>query len=331
MEVITIEYSFIDLFSGIGGFRIGLESVGMNCLFSSEIDNEARKTYQENFGELPYGDVTLLSIEDISSLPDFSVLAAGFPCQPFSISGQQQGFEDPTRGTLFFNIMNIVRIKNPRVVFLENVAHLVHHDDGKTFKVIVKSLKEEGYHVHHKVLDSSMFGVAQHRKRIFIVATKHEGFEFPLGGERSSRIIDIVEDVEHTYLNPEEYTLIDSPKVSPNGMKFVGYLNKKGRTNGVREGTLHLSRSHRQINRIYDINHIHPTLTASEMSGRYFVLDDKGVRKLTILECFRLQGFPEDFKRPSSLAQQYHQIGNSVTVPVIEAISKQILKHLEDN
>lgn len=323
-----MNYSFIDLFSGIGGFRLGLMQAGFNCVFSSEMNEAAKETYLANFNELPYGDITLMSRDEIEQLPDFSVLAGGFPCQPFSISGRQEGFEDETRGTLFFNIMEIVRIKKPEVVFLENVAHLVHHDRGNTFKVIKQTLEDEGYIMNSKVIDSSEFGVPQHRKRIFIVATKQEGFMFPERERTVTSLREISEDTIHTYLDPEAYTLIENPKVSPNGMKFVGYLNKNTRKKGVRDGTLHLSRSHRQINRIYDINHIHPTLTSSETSGRYYVLDDVGVRKLTLTECYRLQGFPEDFLRNESIAQAYRQIGNSVSVPVITAISKKILEYL---
>ena len=168
---------YIDLFSGIGGFRLGLDALGFECVFSSDIDANARSTYEANYGEEPKGDIIKIEPKDI---PNHDILCAGFPCQPFSISGLQQGFED-TRGTLFFEILKILKEKKPRVVFLENVKHLVHHDKGNTFRVMLKHLDELGYVVSYKILNAKDFGVAQNRERIIIIGLlneKNEPFDF---------------------------------------------------------------------------------------------------------------------------------------------------------
>lgn len=168
-------FKFIDLFAGIGGFRMALQNVGGKCVFSSEWDTQAQKTYFANYGEVPFGDITLRSTKDY--IPDnFDVLCAGFPCQPFSISGKQKGFED-TRGTLFFDICEIISEKQPKVVFLENVKHLVHHDGGNTLKTILQKLEELGYKVSWKVLNGSDFGVPQNRERIIIIGSKSNVFD----------------------------------------------------------------------------------------------------------------------------------------------------------
>ena len=159
---------FIDLFAGIGGFRLGFEQAGYECVFSSELDKDCQLVYQNNFGDKPFGDVTKIQTND---LPDFEVLLAGFPCQPFSISGRKKGFED-TRGTLFFEICRIIDAKKPQVVVLENVKHLIHHDQGNTFKTIIQTLEDLGYFVSHALLNSKDFGVPQNRERIIIVAVK---------------------------------------------------------------------------------------------------------------------------------------------------------------
>lgn len=320
---------FIDLFAGIGGIRLGLEKQDFECVFSCEKDRYARETYKANFNEEPYEDIQTLNSNKINDIPSFDLLAAGFPCQPFSISGKQDGFKDQTRGTLFFDIVRILEFKRPPFILLENVAHLVNHDKGRTFKVIYETLIGLGYKVSFKVLNSSQYGVAQNRARIFVIGSLYNNkFEFPNSLRDKFSVKDIMENKDHVYLPEEDYTLLESTRISPNGMLFTGYLNKNIRTKGVREDTLHLSRTHRQTSRIYDYNYIHPTLTASEQSGRYYILDHIGVRKLSMLECYRLQGFPDDFKKPVSISQQYKQIGNSVTVPVIEHIARNLQESL---
>ena len=316
---------FIDLFCGIGGIRIGMESQGFACVFSSDINIECQKTYEENFGEKPLGDITLI---DEKAIPTHDILCAGFPCQPFSISGKQKGFED-TRGTLFFEICRILDEKKPSVVFLENVKHLVHHDHGKTLNTIITKLEDMGYSVSWKVLNGADFGVAQNRERIIIIGHLNgEKFDFDkvknVKRKMLSEFLDKEGDFE--FLDPSEYTLLDNPKQQPrSGLIFAGYRNKAIRKAVVRPGTEHLSRVHKQPNRIYSVQGIHPTLPSQESSGRFFVLTEDGrVRKLTINECWRIMGFPEDYKKVSAIGEQYKQLGNSVCVPMIKAVAEEI-------
>lgn len=318
------------MFAGIGGFRMALQDVGGKCVFSSEWDTQAQKTYFANYGEVPFGDITKRSTKQY--IPDnFDVLCAGFPCQPFSISGKQKGFED-TRGTLFFDICEIISEKQPKVVFLENVKHLVHHDGGNTLKTILSKLEELGYKVSWKVLNGADFGIPQNRERIIIIGCKDKLFDFSqlpkLPKRPLSEFLD--SEGEFEFLKPEEYTLIENPKRQPDsGLIFAGYRNKSIRKAGVRPGTEHLSRVHKQPNRIYSVDGIHPTLPSQESSGRFFILlDDKRVRKLTINECWRIMGFPDNFIKVSAIGQQYRQLGNSVCVKMIEEIAKEIKRQL---
>ena len=318
---------FIDLFCGIGGIRIGMESQGFECVFSSDINVECQKTYEENFGEKPLGDITLV---DEKTVPNHDILCAGFPCQPFSISGKQKGFDD-TRGTLFFEIYRILNEKKPPVVFLENVKHLVHHDHGKTLNTIITKLEDLGYSVSWKVLNGADFGVAQNRERIIIIGHLNgEKFDFDKVKTVKRKMLNEFLDTEgdFEFLDPTEYTLLDNPKQQPgSGLIFAGYRNKAIRKAGVRPGTEHLSRVHKQPNRIYSVKGIHPTLPSQESSGRFFVLtEDNRVRKLTINECWRIMGFPEDYKKVSAIGEQYKQLGNSVCVPMIKAVAEEIKK-----
>ena len=325
------EIRYIDLFSGIGGFRLGLDSLGMKCVFSSDIDYYARKTYLANYGEEPKGDISKISTADI---PDHDVLCAGFPCQPFSISGLKQGFED-TRGTLFFEILRILRDKKPEVLFLENVKNLLYHDNGNTFRVMVTCLEDLGYRVSYKLLNAKNYGLAQNRERVIIIGilnTKNNYFDFSSVTNNCSKktINDILEvEGEFEYLNQSEYTLIREPKRQKSGLIFAGYRNKKIRINGVKPNSEHLSRAHKQPNRIYSSQGIHPTLAAQETSGRYFILlNDNRVRKLTLLECYRLMGIPDNFIKIAPISEQYKQIGNSIVSPMVNAIGKEILKQI---
>ena len=317
---------FIDLFCGIGGIRLGMESQGFKCVMSSDINSECQRTYEENFGEMPLGDITQIDAKDI---PAHDILCAGFPCQPFSISGKQKGFED-TRGTLFFEICRIIVEKKPKVVFLENVKHLVHHDHGKTLEVILNKLEDLGYTVNWKVLNGADFGVPQNRERIIIVGSLKGKFDFDsVKTKPRGRLIDYLDqEGEFEYLKPEEYTLLEDTKQQPgSGLIFAGYRNKSIRKVGVRPGTEHLSRVHKQPNRIYSVYGIHPTLPSQETSGRYFILtEDNRVRKLTLNECWRIMGFPEEYKKISATGEQYKQLGNSVCVPMIAAVAKEINK-----
>ena len=335
--------TFIDLFAGIGGFHFALHRQGAECVFSSEWDDECRKTYTDNFKKVSpeifklfpgknslfeeklfAGDITKVAPDTI---PDHDILCAGFPCQPFSISGKQRGFAD-TRGTLFFNVLEIVKKKQPKVVFLENVKQLVYHDHGNTLKVILKSLNDIGYKTSWKVLNAKDFGTAQNRERIIIIANKEKEFDFAkLEHKPSAKIKDILDKSgDFEVLEPKDYTILPEKlwHEQESGLIFCGYRNKKMRTVGVRPGTEHLSRVHKQPNRIYHINGTHPTLPSQETSGRLWIYVGKIVRKLTVDECYKLQGFPKSFKKNSKLSSCYKQIGNSVAIPMIEAVYKQI-------
>ena len=316
---------FIDLFAGIGGFRQGFESNGFECVFSSEMNANCQIVYEQNFGEKPFGDITKVEVELI---PDFEVLLGGFPCQPFSISGKKQGFDD-TRGTLFFDICRIIEAKKPKVVILENVKHLIHHDKKRTFKVILSSLKNLGYNVSHKILNAKDFGLPQNRERIFIIATKKSFFDFSkLTYQTVPQLKDFLDKkADFDYLEKSEYTLIEKPKQQATGLIFVGYRNKNTWKTGIRPNTEHLSRVHRQPNRIYSIEGVHPTIPSQETSGRFFVYlpDENKVRKLTINECYRIMGFPSDFIKHTTKGECYRQIGNSVAINVIDAIAKEVL------
>lgn len=324
------KYTFIDLFCGVGGIRMGFSRAGFECVFSCDINADCRGTYKENYGEMPKGDI--YDISEKTDVPEHDILCAGFPCQPFSISGKQKGFQD-TRGTLFFEICRIIREKKPKIVFLENVKHLVHHDSGNTLQVILSQLEELGYCVEWKVLNASDFGVPQNRERIIIVASKRIKFDFEkLVKHKAVVLKDFLDEKgEFEYLEPSEYTLLDNPKKQNSGLIFAGYRNKSIRKVGVRPGTEHLSRVHKQPNRIYSVKGVHPTIPSQESSGRFFILTMDGkVRKLTLNECFRIMGFPDDFKRISSVAEQYRQIGNSVCVPMIEDVANEIREQFFD-
>ena len=317
---------FIDLFAGIGGFRIGFEKNGFECVFSSEKNKACQTVYQANFGELPFDDITQISPNDI---PDFEVLLGGFACQPFSIWGKKQGFQD-TRGTLFFDICHIIQKKQPKIVVLENVKHLIYHDKRRTLKIIINSLKELGYHVSQQVLNAKDFGLPLNRERIFIIACKNGVFDFSkLKKETPPKLIDFLDETgDFAFLDKSEYTLIEKPKTQLTGLRFVGYRNKNTWKTGVRPNTEHLSRVHRQPNRIYSVEGVHPTIPSQETAGRFFVYLPKldKVRKLTIDECYRIMGFPPDFVRHERKGEQYKQVGNSVAISVIDAIAKQIIQ-----
>lgn len=317
---------FIDLFAGIGGFRLGFERHGYDCVFTSEKNKYCQEVYEANFGDIPFGDITQITPEEI---PDFEVLLGGFPCQPFSISGKKQGFKD-TRGTLFFDVCRIIDEKKPKVVVLENVKHLIHHDKKRTLKTILSSLEDLGYNVSKKILNAKDFGLPQNRERIFIIGCKQSYFDFnKLEYVNTPQLKDYLDnDGKFEYLDKSEYTLIEHPKRQPTGLIFTGYRNKNTWKTGVRPNTEHLSRVHRQPNRIYSVEGVHPTIPSQETSGRFFIYlpEIDKVRKLTLNECYRIMGFPKTFKRHSRTGEQYRQIGNSVAISVIEVIAKQIIQ-----
>lgn len=319
------KFSFIDLFAGIGGFRIALQKLGGKCVFSSEYDSYAQKAYELNFGEIPFGDITKINLDLV---PKHDILCAGFPCQPFSISGKMKGFED-TRGTLIYHVFEIIALRKPKVVFLENVKHLLYHDKRRTLSTIIKNLESLGYKVSYKVLNASDFGIPQNRERIIIIAHQNKQFDFDSIPKQQRPVLKDFLDSENDfeYLH-EPYTLIDEVKKQKSGLMFVGYRNKKIRKAGVRPGTQHLSRVHKQPNRIYSTDGVHPALPSQETSGRFWIYHQEKVRKLTIQECFRIMGFPDNFQRIKSKTELYKQIGNSVAVPMIEVIMSEIKNQL---
>jgi len=319
------DFTFIDLFAGIGGFRIPMQELNGKCVFTSEFNYWAQRSYEHNFGEVPFGDITKL---DLNIVPKHEVLTAGFPCQPFSISGKMKGFED-TRGTLIYNVFQIIEKRLPKVVFLENVKHLIHHDKGNTLKTILKDLEQLGYKTSWKLLNASDFGVPQNRERIIIIGHKTNKFDFSKLKTKPKPILKdfLDQDVNFEYLN-EPYTILTDYKVQESGLIFIGHRNKLIRKAGVRPGTEHLSRVHKQPNRIYSTEGLHPALPSQESSGRFWIYDKGDVRKLTINECYKIMGFPEKFIKIDNLGESYRQIGNSVCIPMIKEISKQIKAQL---
>ena len=318
-------FLFSDIFAGIGGFRIAFRKAGYSCIYSLENNKYCRETYVKNFHELPENNIEDI---DINAIPRHDVLIAGFPCQPFSISGKLKGFED-TRGTLIYYVLKIIKERQPKVVLLENVKHLKYHDKGNTLKKIIHHLEELNYYVSWQILNASDFGVPQNRERVIIIGCKKKYFDFSKIKFKSKVILKNFLDKNNgfEYLN-EPYTLIENPVRQESGLIFIGHRNKKIRTNGVRPGTEHLSRVHKQPNRIYSSEGLHPTLPSQESAGRFWIFDDGKVRKLTINECYKIMGFPKNFKRISPLSEQYRQIGNSVCVPMIFEIAKQIKEQL---
>ena len=294
------KFKFIDLFAGIGGVRQSFESNGGKCVFSSEIDAFAKFTYYSNFGVVPFGDITKI---DANMIPDHDVLCAGFPCQPFSHIGKREGFDHPTQGTMFHEIVRIIEIKKTPVLFLENVPGLINHDDGNTLKVIIKTLKDMGYAVHHTVLDASQFGVPQKRKRFYLVAflNQRTQFKFPEPPMLSKNIGDILE------------TNITGYSISEHLQKTYLFKKDDGRPVLVDKNSVGAAKT------LVSTYHKIQRLTGT------FVRDgETGIRLLTTNECKALMGFPNDFVIPVSRTQMYRQMGNSVVVPVVTSIAKQI-------
>ena len=292
---------YIDLFAGIGGFRQAFDNEGYECVFTSEFNPSCQKVYEENYGNKPSGDITKINAKDI---PDFDVLCAGIPCQPFSSCGKHKGFED-TRGTLFFDVCRIISEKKPKIVLIENVTGLVYHDNGNTFKVIKETLESLGYIVSSSILHATDFGLAQARERIIIVAADRL-FNFTFEKTKKVKVEDILEENDE-YIDKASYTILNETKEQPSGLIFAGYMNKN-----TRKGTnsdLRLSRAHKQPNRIYSTKGTYPTIPSQESAGRFYIYipEKDAVRKLTLKEVYRLFGFPDDFKRASSKGEAYNR------------------------
>ncbi len=311
-------FSFIDLFAGIGGFRLALEDFGGTCVFSSEWDGNSQNVYLKNFGELPHGDITKIKEKEI---PEHDVLCAGFPCQAFSISGKRLGFKD-IRGTLFFDVARIAKEHQPDILFLENVKNFARHEDGNTLKIILNVLDDIGYKPFFQILKSSDYEVPQARERIYIIAFRKdlgiEDFKFPTPVDKIKTVEDILEDERIVsmgcYINRPDIKIYGNERkvIDPRKPLQIGKINNGG-----------------QGERIYSTFASGITLSAygggaASKTGAYLV--NGKVRKLTPRECARMQGFPEDFILPENCNIAYKQFGDSVSVPVLKAIFAKIIE-----
>ena len=322
-------FTFIDLFAGIGGFRIALQNLGGNCVFSSEWDKDAQKTYFTNFGEIPFGDITL---EDTKNyIPDnFDILCAGFPCQAFSLAGKKRGFNE-TRGTLFFDVAEIIKRKRPKAFFLENVKGLKIHDKGRTLEIILNTLKDLGYFVPEpQIINAMGFGVPQHRERIYIVGFRNDlginTFSYPKPSNKKVCFADIKEKAEVSvkyYLSTQYLATLKAHKQrhisKGNGFGYE-IISDDQCANAIVVGGMGKERNLVIDNRLTNVTPI------TKIKGE---VNREGIRKMTPREWARLQGFPDSYKIEVADASAYKQFGNSVAVPAIEATAKQILKTLK--
>ena len=311
---------FIDLFCGLGGFRLALESYGAECVFSSDINEAVAQTYEKNFGDNPLSDITLVKENDI---PKHNILCAGFPCQAFSISGKQRGFED-TRGTLFREVVRIAKYHQPELLLLENVKNLEKHDNGNTFRVIKETIEESGYNMYWKVLNASNYGVPQARERIYMICIRkdcdNKSFSFPLSINKKCCVNDILLNTgeERKYIINKEYKLLEkiSTEIPPK------IYNKPIRVGTVNKGC--------QGDRIYNPYGQAITLSAEgggtgAKTGLYLINSE--VRKLHPRECARLMGYPEEYIINDSVNQALKQFGNSVVIDVLQYIIKNIIDY----
>lgn len=307
--------TFIDLFAGLGGFRLALESLGAKCVYSNEWDKYAQQVYSDNFGDVPEGDITQV---DEKTIPDHDIICAGFPCQAFSISGKQKGFED-SRGTLFFDVARIVKYKKPKIVFMENVKNFATHDNGKTLKVVKATMEELGYSFSYKVLSAVDYGVPQKRERIYMVCFRNDlnikNFSFPKPFKLKRHVEDFL--LPETEINTKYY--VDRPDTYINNSVDDKYSDKSIRLGIVNKGG--------QGERIYSTKGIAITLSAYgggvfAKTGGYLV--NGKYRRLVPRECARLMGYPDTYKIIKNDNQAYKQFGNSVVIDVLQYIAKEI-------
>lgn len=324
-------FTFIDLFAGIGGFRMAMQNLGGRCVYSSEFDEQAQRTYYANYGEVPFGDITKESTKQF--IPKkFDILCAGFPCQAFSLAGKRRGFAE-TRGTLFFDVAEILRRHQPKAIFLENVKGLAIHDKGKTLETILNTLDEVGYVVPDpKIVNAMYFGVPQHRERIYIVGfrkdlgIKKEDFEYPEQKDVLKHFIDIREEtpVPAKYYLSTTYvqTLINHKARHEAKGNGFGYeiIPDDGVANAIVVGGMG-----RERNLVIDKRQTNLTPT-THIKGE---VNTEGIRKMTPREWARLQGYPDNFIIPVADASAYKQFGNSVAVPAIQATAEQLLLTLK--
>lgn len=323
------KFTFIDLFAGIGGFRMALQNLGGKCIFSSEWDSQAQKTYLLNYGEVPFGDITKESTK--SFIPDdFDVLCAGFPCQAFSLAGKRLGFEE-TRGTLFFDVAEIIRRKRPKAFFLENVKGLLIHDKGKTIQTILNVLREDlDYYVPDpQIVNAMNFGVPQHRERVYIVGFRKDQnvseFTYPEPTDKSKTFADIKEKevVSAKYYLSTQYvkTLIAHKERHAAKGNGFGYeiIPDNGVANAIVVGGMGRERNLVIDHRLEDFTPV------TKIKGE---VNRDGIRRMTPREWARLQGFPDDFIIGVADASAYKQFGNSVAVPAIQATAEEIIKRI---
>ena len=307
--------TFIDLFAGLGGFRLALESCGAKCVYSNEWDNFAQDVYKNNFGETPDGDITKVNE---NSIPNHDILCAGFPCQAFSISGNQKGFED-NRGTLFFDVARIIKAKLPKVVFMENVKNFATHDTGKTLQIVQNTLDALGYSFYQKVINAADFGIPQKRERLYMVCFRKDllisSFNFPRSLVLSRFVEDVLLDDESLIQN----LYVERKDVTYNNEQNNSYNNKPIRLGIVNKGG--------QGERIYSTKGVAITLSANgggifSKTGGYLI--NGKPRKLHPRECARLMGYPDSYKLCKSNSQAYKQLGNSVVIDVLQYIAVEI-------
>lgn len=324
------KFTFIDLFAGIGGFRMAMQNLGGKCVFSSEWDSQAQKTYMLNYGEVPFGDITKESVK--AFIPNnFDILCAGFPCQAFSLAGKKLGFEE-TRGTLFFDVAEIIRRKRPKAFFLENVKGLLIHDKGKTIQIILNVLRNDlDYYVPDpQVVNAMDFGVPQHRERVYIVGFRKDlninEFSYPKPTDKSKCFADIKEDsvVSVKYYLSTQYinTLIEHKKRHEAKGNGFGYeiIPDNGVANAIVVGGMGRERNLVIDKRLKDFTPI------TNIKGE---VNRDGIRRMTPREWARLQGFPDNFRIEVADASAYKQFGNSVAVPAIQATAQEIIKRIE--
>jgi DNA (cytosine-5)-methyltransferase 1 len=326
------KFTFIDLFAGIGGFRIAMQNLGGHCVFTSEWDKFSQKAYFANFGDLPFGDITKQSVKDL--IPkEFEILCAGFPCQAFSIAGRRAGFSD-TRGTLFHDIATVIKQRKPRAVFLENVKGILNHDRGRTIATILQVLRKDlGYTVPEpKVMNARHFGVPQNRERLFIIgfrdACDADRFDYPPQSEETVCFEDVKEEQEVSvkyYLSTAYLeTLRAHRKRHESKGNGFGYeiIPDDGIANAIVVGGMG-----RERNLVYD-DRLTDFTPVTKIKGE---VNKEGIRRMTPREWARLQGFPESFKIVVSDAQAYKQFGNSVAVPAIQATAQNLVEALRLN
>jgi DNA (cytosine-5)-methyltransferase 1 len=319
---------FIDLCSGIGGFHCGLGQ--HECILACDINKRCRESYKTNYDMDCKEDIFDVDPEDLDT---FNILCAGFPCQPFSSAGLKKGMND-NRSKVYGKILDIIEAKTPDIVLLENVKNLLVMDKGEVIKRIVNDLEKLNYSVSYSLLNTSHFGLAQNRERVYIVCvnkTKYGGSEFNFSKLRNKDIRktlnEIIDFDNKEYLTEDKYVLLEPDKLKKqkSGLIFCGYLKGNLRKNGALPNTEHLSRVHKQPNRIYHANGVNPTLSSSEGSGRYYIYDGTGVRKLTIKECFKIMGFPENYILHEKQNVNFSQIGNAVSPVLTGSIHEELV------